>query len=153
MENHNSTVLTFVFQGPTQLDPLRNLTYWFGDSSGCSGGTSGLSRVKLQDEERDTRSPWTMFLLPSKLIAADKRPHKAAVHGACRPEPALVTALTSRHRCMCGHSCTLRDTEKSLLVSVWGENLTTSKAKEDYGGYSLYWILSNHLHFPFIDVL
>lgn len=74
--------------------------------------------MKLQDEERDMRSPWTTFLLPSKLIAADKRTHKAAVHGAGRPEPALVTAHTPRHRSISDPSCSLKDTEMSLLVSV-----------------------------------
>lgn len=114
MENQNSTVVIFMSQGPTQLYPMRNSNYWFGDSSGCSGGTSGLSRVKLQHEERDMGSPWTVFPLPSKLIVADKRTEKAAVCGAS--EPVLVTAHTSKHRCTSGHSCTLY-TEMSLLVS------------------------------------
>lgn len=95
MENHNSTMVILMSHGPMQIYPMRNPYHWFGDSSGCSGGTSGLSRMKLQHEERDMRSHWTVLLLPSKLTAADKRTDKAAVRGACRPEPALVTAHTS----------------------------------------------------------
>lgn len=114
MGNHNRTVVIFMSQGPMPLYPMRNSNYWFGDSSGCSGGTSGLSRVKLQHEERDMRSPWSVFLLPSRLAGADRGTDKAAVPGACRPEPALVTAHTSRHFWSQG---TLKDTEMSLLVS------------------------------------
>lgn len=57
--------------------------------------------MKLWDGERDRRSAWTIFLLPSKLIAADKNTHKSAVHGAGGPHLALAAvALTGTGTCL-----------------------------------------------------
>lgn len=62
-------------KGHTHSDPhgrLNLLAWWLLWLLWGSGGTSQLSRVKLRDGEEDRRSPWTTFLLPLKLIAADK---------------------------------------------------------------------------------
>lgn len=153
MGNHNSTVVISMSHRFMQIYPMRNPNHWFGDSSGCSGGTSGLSRVKLQHEERDMRSTWTVFLLSSKLTAADKCTDKAAVCGACRPEPALVTAHTSGTDAHLVTAVLWKTCKCHCLCLVYTENLTKSKAKEDCGGCSLCWILSNHLHIIFTEVL
>lgn len=94
MGNHNRTVVIFMSQGPKPLYPVRNSNYWFGDTSGCSGGTSGLSRVKLQHEERDMRSPL-------ECVPAAKQAHRS-----CQRHRQSCSAWSLQARasaCHCSH--------------------------------------------------